>query len=479
MFIGRELELKDLEGFWGRDHGVLVTCRGRRRIGKSTLIAEFASRTARIYFSFVGLAPRKGMTDARQRRHFCEKIAEYAERAYEPADTWSKAFKQLDVLIGNRGRTVVMLDEISWMGGYDPDFAGYFKEAWDEYLQRHENLIVVLCGSVSVWIADNILNATGFVGRDSFDIDLGELSLADSVRLFGPSSNRLSTTEKLDILSLTGGVPKYLEEVRPELSVDENFRRLCFLPRSLLLREFDETFNEVFGARVLTRGRILRMLVDGSRSVSELAAAEGKDPNGSYSKALKDLQYAGFVSEDAGISPLTAKPLKETRYRIKDNYSRFYLKNIEPRVSAIRSGSFLYASLEQLNGWDSILGLQFQNLILNHVSDLYPFFGLEHSLVLSAAPYVQNATKRNRGCQIDLLIQTERMLLVVEIKRQREIGHGIIDEVDEKVKRLKYDSRKSVRTALVYDGRLVASVPADRYFDFLLPAEKLLGNCQI
>ena len=33
--------------------------------------------------------------------------------------------------------------------------------------------------------------------------------------------------------------------------------------------------------------------------------------------------------------------------------------------------------------------------------------------------------------------------------------------------------------ALVYDGRLVASVPADRYFDFLLPAEKLLGNCQI
>ena len=67
----------------------------------------------------------------------------------------------------------------------------------------------------------------------------------------------------------------------------------------------------------------------------------------------------------------------------------------------------------------------------------------------------------------------------IDLERQREIGHGIIDEVDEKVKRLKYDSRKSVRTALVYDGRRVASVPAARYFDFLLPAEKLLGNCQI
>ena len=30
MFIGREREISDLNGFWGRDHGVLMTCRGRR-----------------------------------------------------------------------------------------------------------------------------------------------------------------------------------------------------------------------------------------------------------------------------------------------------------------------------------------------------------------------------------------------------------------------------------------------------------------
>ena len=42
MFIGREQELRDLNAFRGRDHGVLITCGGRRRIGKSTFIAEFA-----------------------------------------------------------------------------------------------------------------------------------------------------------------------------------------------------------------------------------------------------------------------------------------------------------------------------------------------------------------------------------------------------------------------------------------------------
>ena len=474
MFIGRNQEIRDLNAFWGRDHGVLITCRGRRRIGKSTLIAEFASQSAQTFLSVVGLAPRKGMTDARQRRHFCEKLAEFGERGYREADTWSKAFRQLDELLVDRGRTVVLLDEISWMGGYDPDFAGYFKEAWDEYLHKHANLIFVLCGSVSSWIAENILNSTGFVGRDSFDIELGELSLPDSIALFGPAEARLSTAEKLDLLSLTGGVPKYLEEIRPELSVDENFRRLCFLPRSLLFREFDETFSTVFGLRVATRGRLLRLLVDGRRSISELADQEDRAINGSYSKALRDLCYAGFVAEESGLNPLTGKSVKESHYRIKDNYARFYLKNIEPRANAIKSGLFEFASLEQLNGWDSILGLQFENLVLNHINDLFPHLGLEQTLVLSAAPYIQNATRRNEGCQIDLLIRTERMLMVVEIKRQKEIRHEVVDEVAAKIRKLKYDKSLSVRTALVYDGHLAKSIPADGFFDFILPASKLL-----
>jgi len=474
MFIGRNRELQELESFWGRDHGVLITCRGRRRIGKSTLIDEFASRTARNYISVSGLAPRKGMTDVKQREHFCETIAEYAERPVEYAPTWSQAFRQLDALLIHPGRTVVLIDEISWLGGYNPDFAGYLKTAWDKYLHKHAEMILVLCGSVSTWIAENILDSTGFVGRDSYDIDLKELSLKDSVTLFGPSGERMSTTEKLDILSLTGGVPKYLEEVRPELSVDENFRRLCFLPRSLLFREFNETFSGVFGAKVATRGRILRMLATKSQTTTDLAAQEEKTPNGGYVKALRDLQYAGFVAEESGLSPLTGKPLKETRYRVKDNYTRFYLKTIEPRASAIKDGLFEFSSLEQLNGWEGILGLQFQNLILNRVNDIFPHLGLEQSLVLSAAPYTQNATLRNKGCQIDLLIRTSRTLFVVEIKRKKQIGHDIIEEVAEKVRRLKYDKALSVRTALVYDGELAKSVPADRYFDFIVPAGTLL-----
>ena len=473
MFVGRERDLKDLEALWGRDHGVLVTCRGRRRIGKSTLIEEFASRSADKFISIEGLPPRKGMTDSVQRRFFCEKVAEYSGREAISASTWSLAFLQLDELLSSGRKTVVLLDEISWLGGYNPDFAGYLKEAWDNKVRKHPNLVFVLCGSVSAWIAENILDSTGFVGRDSLDIELKELTPFECQQMLGPAGGRMSTREKIDLLSVTGGIPKYIEDVRPELSVDENVRRMCFMPRGILFREFDETFNGVFGRKARTRGRILRMLMSGPKSAVELAEIDGKTPNGSYARALKDLRMAGYVAGDGGINPCTGEPIREERFRISDNYTRFFLHYIEPRRKMVENDLFEFSSLEQLKGLDAMFGFQFENLVLGNLRLLFPMLGLEESLVLSAAPYCQSATAGRESCQIDLMIQTQRMLMVVEIKRRREIGHEVIDEVDAKIRKLKYRSCLSLRTALVYDGKLSPSVAADRYFDFLIPADRL------
>ena len=163
------------------------------------------------------------------------------------------------------------------------------------------------------------------------------------------------------------------------------------------------------------------------------------------------------------------------RYRIKDNYTRFYLRYVAPRRRMIERGLFKFSSLEQLNGWDAMLGLQFENLVLNHVEDILPRLGLERSLVLSASPYVRRPTSGGSGCQIDLLIQTERTIFVVEMKRRKEIAPGVIEDVKEKVDALKAPRNMSVRTALVYDGNLSPVVEAERYFDFVLDAKSLLS----
>ena len=107
-----------------------------------------------------------------------------------------------------------------------------------------------------------------------------------------------------------------------------------------------------------------------------------------------------------------------------------------------------------------MFGLQFENLVLNTLQTLFPMLGLDTSLVLSAAPYCQRAAVGREGCQIDLLIQTQRMLMAVEIKRRREIGHGIIDEFDAKVKKLKFGEGKHLaqgHTAVGSEGLTLTS----------------------
>ena len=112
--------------------------------------------------------------------------------------------------------------------------------------------------------------------------------------------------------------------------------------------------------------------------------------------------------------------------------------------------------------------------MLNNIAGLLRRLGLDRTLLVSAAPYRRAAHARGEGCQIDLLIQTRRTVWVVEIKRRREIGREVIDEVAEKVKRLGIGRRVSVRTALVYSGRLSPSVEAEGYFDAVVDAADIL-----
>ena len=64
---------------------------------------------------------------------------------------------------------------------------------------------------------------------------------------------------------------------------------------------------------------------------------------------------------------------------------------------------------------------------------------------------------------------------MVEVRRQREIGRAVIDEVEEKVRRIPHRDGISVRTALVYEEHLAPIVEADGYFDAVIPFRTLLG----
>jgi hypothetical protein len=63
----------------------------------------------------------------------------------------------------------------------------------------------------------------------------------------------------------------------------------------------------------------------------------------------------------------------------------------------------------------------------------------------------------------------------VEIKRRREIGREVINEVDAKVRAIARPDGVSARAAIVYSGHLSPTVAAAGYFDAIVPFGKLLG----
>ena len=473
MFVGRQFALGRLEGLWKKSTSSLVTVRGRRRIGKSTLVGEFARRTADHFIAIDGQAPGEGIDNRTQLKSFVEQLSLQTNAPDVPVKSWLQAFQLLENSLPKDGRIVILLDEISWMGGYDPAFAGTLKIVWDKRLKMHDNLVLVLCGSVSSWIAENILSGTGFVGRDSLDLVIDELALRECVPFWHEAAERTGIGEMLDFLSVSGGVPKYLEELKPQLSADENVRQLCFSPDGILYRDFDQIFCKIFGKKSEDRKDVLKAVAYGSKTIDEVSATLGKKRNGHLGDVLRELELAGFVAKDQGVNPRTGKVGRIVHYRLKDNYVRFYLHHIEPHAREIAAGLFGFESMASLQGWATIRGLQFENLIVSNYRMLLPILGIDGASLVSAAPYRRGRIGDEKGVQVDLLVQTKSTAYVIEIKRQAKIDAGVVDEINDKVGRLGYGPSTSVRTVLVYEGDLAPSIRLDHALDFIIPAERL------
>lgn len=478
MFYGRQEQLEQLRRLLHKQVGSLVTCRGRRRVGKSTLIEHFARENGACFIKLEGVKPKAKYTNEQELQAFAEQLAVQTGAESSVPSNWLNAFVRLDREICDDGRwTVVLLDEIAWFGYYDAMFSDTVRVAWENYWRKHDRLIVVVCGSVSSWIKENIIDNKSFRGRRSLDLVVPELPLPECVKFWGDRASRVDVKEIVDVLSVTGGVPMYLQEIDPTLSADDNIRQLAYSPNAVLRVDFDDMFTDVITEQPLFTGRVLRCLVDGPKTTTEIAAELGVEKGGRITDAMDRLAEAGLVSPDVGQNPETGAPVRERRYRLRDNYARYYLKLIEPVKKVIDAGAYRFVSLSKLEGWSTIMGLAFENLVINNYAALLPHLHLDGALVTSAAPYRKNGRRGTQGTgfQIDLLIQTEGTLCLTEVKRRKVIDKDIIGEVDRKVQKIARPNGVSIRTALVYEGELNAFVETNGYFDALIPIETLMG----
>jgi uncharacterized protein len=470
-FIGRQAELDRLIALTAKRTASFVVVRGRRRIGKSRLIQEFAKGFEHAY-TFVGLPPERNTTSAHQLEEFCRQLARQFRTAPAQYQDWSDALWALGERV-QTGKTLLFFDEISWMGSRDPNFLGKIKNAWDLHFKQNDQLIFVVCGSASAWIEQNLLSNTGFAGRISVTLTMEELPLPDCSR-FWPED--VSAYEKFKLLSVTGGIPKYLEEIDPRFSAEDNIKRLCFSAGGFLVDEFRQIFSDILMRDSDTYKKILQVLCAGRQDMEEIKDNVGSG-NGRVSEYLHELELAGFVARDYTWDLHSGKGSTLSRFRLKDNYVRFFLKYVEERLDQINQDGFEPKSMLALPEWHTIMGLQFENLVLSNRRELHRLLKIAPDEIVNSNPYFRRKTGGQPGCQIDYLIQTRfDTLYLCEVKFSRNaIGASVIPEVQSKVAAMNRPRGMSCRPVLIHVNGVSSDLIESRYFAHIVDLGRLLA----
>lgn len=139
---------------------------------------------------------------------------------------------------------------------------------------------------------------------------------------------------------------------------------------------------------------------------------------------------------------------------------------MKKNLTKIENNVFGFQFLISFTNWPTIIGLQFENLVLNNRKVIHDALDIAIDDIRCANPYFRNTTTRMQACQIDYMIQTRfSNLYICEIKfSSTKIGLGIINEVQDKINKLNAPKGFSYRPVLIHANGVQQEVYDSNYF---------------
>lgn len=325
MFIGRERELASLKEFFDRDGIGMTVIYGRRRIGKSTLIAEFVRDKKNIFYT----ATKVGK--ARNLELFSRQVTDLFMPGVENISfhTTEAVFDFIDKNIGN-DKVVLVIDELPYWAERDEALLSimqkYIDTVWND-----KNLKIILCGSALSFMEKKVLSEKSpLFGRRDSQIRLEAFNYLDAAK-FVPD---YSCEDKAICYGITGGVARYLSMIDPSKSIDENIVKLFFRTDGYLYDETRNLLTQEF-TDIAIVNNIIEQIASGENTLNTIAGKIGeKEPTVLYS--LDKLINVGLVEKKKCITD--EKNKKKTQYVLKDYMFKFWYEFIPKATSVIEMG---------------------------------------------------------------------------------------------------------------------------------------------
>ena len=326
MFIGRKKELQFLEDLCASKKFEMLIMHGRRRVGKSFLLAHFASRHNQDTVFFT--ADKGSEKDNVQR--FCMELKRVLNAGdfLDSLETWQSVYSFIESTEITK-RITIIIDEFTYLYNSNPAYDSGLQNAIDRIL-KNKNIFLILCGSEVSVIEELFDNSTKpLYGRKTADLKLMPFTYKEAKAFFPKYNNE----EILTAYSILGGMPLYLSLFDDSLSIRENIIKNCLSTTGYLFNEIDTLLRMELKETFFYKN-IMLAINSGASTLNDIKTKIGED-SAKIAKYINVLVNLGFIKAETPVGEKVKA--RNTLYAIDDNYFAFYFR-------------FIYKHLNMLNG---------------------------------------------------------------------------------------------------------------------------------
>lgn len=332
MFVGREAELSFLRERYEAQGGQLIVLYGRRRVGKTETLREFCRGKPHVFYSCT-LSPDKLQLQSFSRALFREDLP--AKKYISEFADWEQALRSIADLPFGQAKKLIVIDEFPYMCRGNPGIPSVLQNLWDSEL-KDKNVMIILCGSSMSFIEKDLLaEKNPLYGRATGIWRMCPMGFYDAARFFPGYSAR----DKIFAYAVLGGIPHYLRQWNPSLSVGENIKRNILAKGCALYNEVEFLLHQEL-RETPNYNAIIAAVAAGSTKLGEISQKALQENTAKTSVYLRNLMELGiverFFSVDAGIKD--QGNASRGIYRLTDNYFRFWYAFGFPNVSQLENG---------------------------------------------------------------------------------------------------------------------------------------------
>jgi AAA+ ATPase superfamily predicted ATPase len=322
--IDREAEWHELAKTFRSKRPELIFILGRRRVGKSFLLTQFASAVNGLYYQ------ASSRTENEQLLNLSVTIGKAFD---DPSLKRGVAFPSWEALLDDlterarRAPLLVVLDEFPYLAAAAPGITSLLQRYWDHHWQKLP-LKLVLSGSHITAMQRLEEGDQPLYGRRTSRMAL----LPFSYRQLSAFLPGFDSDDLLRAYGIFGGLPGHLALLDPKADLGENVAQILLRPNGRLYDDAQHLLD-AFLPNAEVHYSIIEAIARGERTWSRITSRVGRD-GGSLLRPAQWLQEMGLIRRVVPFTEANARASKRAVYEIADPYLAFWHRFVAPLVSS-------------------------------------------------------------------------------------------------------------------------------------------------